>query len=105
MAVNKVNNDSFDSQVLQNTKTVLVDFYADWCGPCKMLAPVLEEVSANYPEVTFVKVNVDEEEDLARKFRIQVIPTLVFVKNGEVLKTTTGYMDADALSALIDSVK
>ncbi len=84
---------------------LVIDFYATWCGPCKMLAPVLEEVAEKYPDVTFVKVNVDEEEDLARKFRISVIPTLVFIKNGEVLKTSTGYMDADALSALVDSVR
>ena len=84
---------------------LVIDFYATWCGPCKMLAPVLEEVSVNYPDVTFVKVNVDEEEDLARQFRISVIPTLVFVKNGEVVKSSTGYMDADALSALVDSVR
>jgi len=83
---------------------LVIDFYATWCGPCKMLAPVFEEVAAKYPDATFVKVNVDEEEELARKFRISVIPTLVFVKNGEAVKTTTGYMDADALSALVDSV-
>ena len=83
---------------------LVIDFYATWCGPCKMLAPVFEEVAAKYPDATFVKVNVDEEEELARKFRISVIPTLVFVKNGEAVKTSTGYMDADALSALVDSV-
>jgi len=83
---------------------LVIDFYATWCGPCKMLAPVFEEVAAKYPDATFVKVNVDEEEELARKFRISVIPTLVFVKNGEAVKTTTGYMEADALSALVDSV-
>lgn len=83
---------------------LVIDFYATWCGPCKMLAPVFEEVAAKYPDATFVKVNVDEEEELARKFRISLIPTLVFVKNGEAVKTTTGYMDADALSALVDSV-
>ena len=87
-----------------SSNLLVIDFYATWCGPCKMLAPVFEEVSAKYPDATFVKVNVDEEEELARKFRISVIPTLVFVKNGEAVKTTTGYMDADALSALVDSV-
>ncbi len=83
---------------------ILMDFYATWCGPCKMLAPVLDEVSENYPDVTFVKINVDEEEELARRFGIQVIPTLVFVKNGETLKTSTDYLDPDDLSALIDSL-
>ena len=87
-----------------SAELLVIDFYATWCGPCKMLAPVLEEVAAKYPDVTFVKVNVDEEEDLARKFRISVIPTLVFIKNGEAVKTSTGYMDADALSALVDTV-
>ena len=87
-----------------SAELLVIDFYATWCGPCKMLAPVLEEVAAKYPDVTFVKVNVDEEEDLARKFRISVIPTLVFIKNGEAIKTSTGYMDADALSALVDTV-
>ena len=87
-----------------SSNLLVIDFYATWCGPCKMLAPVFEEVAAKYPDATFVKVNVDEEEELARKFRISVIPTLVFVKNGEAVKTTTGYMDADALSALVDSV-
>jgi len=87
-----------------SAELLVIDFYATWCGPCKMLAPVFEEVAAKYPDATFVKVNVDEEEELARKFRISVIPTLVFVKNGEAVKTTTGYMEADALSALVDSV-
>ncbi len=87
-----------------SAELLVIDFYATWCGPCKMLAPVFEEVAAKYPDVTFVKVNVDEDEELARKFRISVIPTLVFVKNGEAVKTSTGYMDADALSALVDTV-
>jgi thioredoxin 1 len=87
-----------------SSNLLVIDFYATWCGPCKMLAPVFEEVADKYPDVTFVKVNVDEDEELARKFRISVIPTLVFVKNGEAVKTSTGYMDADALSALVDAV-
>jgi thioredoxin 1 len=87
-----------------SSNLLVIDFYATWCGPCKMLAPVFEEVADKYPDVTFVKVNVDEDEELARKFRISVIPTLVFVKNGEAVKTSTGYMDADALSALVGAV-
>ena len=83
---------------------VLVDFYAEWCGPCKMLAPVFEEVAEKYPDVAFAKVDTDEETALAVKFGIQVIPTLVFVKNGEVIKKVSGYMDADALSAIVDSL-
>lgn len=97
-----VDQKEFDILVATPDKLILVDFFATWCGPCKMLAPVLEEVSADYPEVAFVKVDVDESEELARRYGIRVIPTLVLLRNGEVLLTETGYKDADALRALID---
>ena len=97
-----VDQKEFDILVATPDKLILVDFFATWCGPCKMLAPVLEEVSADYPEVTFVKVDVDESEELARRYGIRVIPTLVLLRNGEVLLTETGYKDADALRALVD---
>ncbi len=98
-----ITSQEYDAFV-SNRSLAVLDFYATWCGPCKMLAPVFEEVAAKYPDVAFAKVNTDEEASLAVKFGIQVIPTLVFLRNGEVVKTTTGYMDADALSAIVDSL-
>lgn len=97
-----LNQNEFEALVATPDKLTVIDFFATWCGPCKMLAPVLEEVSAAYPDVAFGKVDVDEEEELARRYGISVIPTLVAIKNGEVVKKTTGYMDTDALRAWID---
>lgn len=96
-----VNTSEFDALLSEN-KTILVDFYATWCGPCKMLAPVLEEVDPSYPEVEFVKVDVDECGDLAQRYNVSVIPTLFVIKDGEAVATTKGYMDADGLRAFID---
>ena len=100
--MNMIDQKEFDSLVATPDKLILIDFFATWCGPCKMLSPVLEEVSADYPDVAFAKVNVDNDEALARRYNISVIPTLVLIRNGEVLKTSVGYMDADALRAWID---
>ncbi len=84
-------------------RLIVLDFYADWCGPCKMLAPHLAAAEGDYPDVFFAKVNVDEEEALARRFSIVSIPTLLFIKNGVAVKKSVGYLDADELRALIDS--
>ena len=96
-----VNTDELNA-LLNGDKPVIIDFYATWCGPCKMLAPVFEEVSASYPDCEFVKVNVDEETEHAKKYAVAVIPTLVAVKNGSVTGTTKGYMNADELKAFVD---
>ena len=96
-----VNTAEFDA-LLADGKTILVDFFATWCGPCKMLAPVLEEVAPDYPDVEFVKVDVDDEPDLARRYGVSVIPTLFVIKNGEVTANTKGYLNADELRAFVD---
>ncbi len=96
-----VNTAEFDA-LINEGKTVLVDFFATWCGPCKMLAPVLEEVAPDYPDVEFVKVDVDEEGELARRYGVSVIPTLFVIKNGEITANTKGYLNADELRAFID---
>ncbi len=96
-----VNTAEFDALVAEG-KTVLVDFFANWCGPCKMLAPVLEEVAPSYPEVEFVKVDTDENEDLARRFKISAIPALFIIKDGKQVAMTRGYMNADELRAFVD---
>ena len=86
---------NFDELVLNSEKTVLVDFYGDWCPPCKMLAPIIEKVaSENANEnLVFVRVNVDDENDLSNKYGIQSIPTLVLIKNGKEVDRSIGYID------------
>ena len=87
MAVTIINRDNFEEKVLKADKPVILDLWASWCGPCKMLAPVVEELSEAHPEVLVGKVNVDEEPELADRFGVTAIPMLVLVKNGEVAKS------------------
>lgn len=94
---------NFDQIISEKDKLLVLDFWAAWCGPCRMLAPVLQTVEEEYPDVVFGKINVDEEEGLARRFGIVSIPTLVFMKNGVEVQKSVGYMDADALRARIEN--
>ena len=88
----KLSSENFEKEVLNSEKPVLVDFYADWCGPCKMLAPVLEEVSEEYAgKVNFFNVDVDENPDLAMQYKIMNIPALVVLKKGEKVDTQVGF--------------
>jgi len=90
MAVNKVNNDTFKNLVLDNAKTVLVDFYADWCGPCKMLSPIIDQIAAESTDYDVYKLNVDEAPEIAAKYGVMSIPTLIVFKGGEVAGKTIG---------------
>ena len=83
MAILHVNDNEFDREVLQDSGTVLVDFWATWCGPCRMLAPILEELSGQHPELKIVKVDVDENRELALRYGIESIPTLLVFRNGQ----------------------
>lgn len=85
-----VNKDNFHSIVKESSETVLVDFWASWCGPCRMIAPVLEEVAAQRPDVKVCKVNVDEEQELAASYHVSSIPTLLVFKKGQVVKQSVG---------------
>lgn len=101
MAVTKVNFDSFEEKVLKNPKTVLVDFYADWCGPCKMLAPLVEQISNENTACDVVKLNVDEAPDLAARYGVMSIPTLIVFKGGEIAGRTVGVQSKAAIEKLI----
>ena len=98
-----ITTNEFDKAVSEGV--VLVDFFADWCGPCKMLAPVLENLSREYEgRATILKVNVDNDPDLARRFGVAAIPTLVLFQDGAEVKTVMGYQAAPVLRQLMDSV-
>ena len=84
--------------------TTLVDFFADWCGPCKMLGPVLEQLDSEYPEIEFVKVNIDENMELAERYQIMSIPTVYIFKDGEVVNKMNGYRDEQSVKEFINSV-
>lgn len=90
MSVIKITSENFESLVLSEGKTVLLDFYADWCGPCKMIAPIVEEISNENPEILVGKINVDEAPDLAAQFRIVSIPALFVLKDGKIANQVIG---------------
>ena len=101
----KMTTQSF-KEAMQNTKGLLVvDFWAEWCGPCKMLAPVFEELEKDFPDVTFGKINVDEEVQAALENNVSSIPTLLFIKDGEIVKKSVGFAPKDELAAMINEVK
>lgn len=101
MAVEHISKSGFESKVLQGKGIILVDFYADWCGPCKMLAPIIEEMSRSYSEAQFYKVNVDEENELALKYRVMSIPTLIAFKDGEPVKTLVGLVSKSEIEEML----
>ncbi len=90
MSVIHINKGNYDAEVKKSDKTVLIDFYADWCGPCRMVGPIVEEIAAEHPEYKICKVNVDEEQELAAQFGVMSIPSLFVLKNGEVVNQTLG---------------
>lgn len=96
-----VTKDNFETEVLKASGPVLVDFWAAWCGPCKMLAPVIKEIADEHPEIKVCKVNIDEEEELAEKYQIFSIPTVAVFKDGNVANKSVGYQPKEQILGLI----
>jgi len=102
MSVLKITKDNFETEVLKSDKPVLLDFWASWCGPCKMVAPIIEEIAGETANSAIIgKVNVDEEPELAQVFKVMSIPTLAVMKNGKVVKSVVGVQSKEAILSMI----
>jgi len=97
MSAITITKDNFDTEVLKSEKTVLLDFWAEWCGPCRMLAPTVHEIADERTDIKVCKVNVDEEPSLAEKFGIFSIPTLIVIKEGKVVSQSAGLKPKQAI--------
>lgn len=102
MSVKVLKTEEFDRLILNGEGVSVIDFFATWCGPCKMLGPVVEQVSEELPEVKFYKVDVDEDENLALQYKIMNVPTLAVFKNGELVNKSVGVISAEAIKKLVD---
>ena len=96
-----INKNNFE-EIKQNNKVVLIDFFASWCGPCKMLAPIIDEIAEERADVSVVKINVDDEPELAEEFGVFSIPTLVILKNGELAHQSAGARPKEQILKLLD---
>ncbi len=105
MSVKHVTAEEFQKLLETSQTPILVDFFATWCGPCRMLAPVLEELADGRDDVTVVKVDVDEEPSLAQAFGVEVIPTLFLISGGKISRPVTGYRDKAFFDAMLDEAK
>lgn len=100
-----VTDSTFEQQVLNSSRPVMVDYWAEWCGPCRMIAPILEEIAGEYADkLTVAKINIDENQAVAARYAVRGIPTLMIFKDGAVAGTKVGALSKSQLSAFIDSV-
>ena len=102
MSIIHINKNNFHEEVISSDKPVLLDFWAPWCGPCRLLAPILDQVAEEREDIKVVKVNVDEEPELARQFGVMSIPTVVFLKNGREFDRKVGVMPPQAFTDVLD---
>ena len=101
MAVINITKDNFQQEVVAASQTVLVDFWATWCGPCQMMGPILEELATKHPEIKVGKINVDEQPELATQFQIDAIPALIVFKSGKAAAQTVGLQPIENLEQLL----
>ncbi|MCI9146088.1 MAG: thioredoxin [Eubacterium sp.] len=101
MSVIKISKENFASEVLNSDKPVLLDFYADWCGPCRMVGPIVSEISDERSDVKVGKINVDEQPELAAQFQVMSIPMLVVIKNGKLANQAVGYRSKEQIEAML----
>ena len=99
--ITNVTKENFDKEVMQAEGTVLIDFWAAWCGPCRMIAPAVEKIAEEHPEVKGCKINIDDEQELAIRHGVMSIPTLMVVKNGEIVNTAIGLRPKEEIEALL----
>jgi thioredoxin 1 len=96
-----INQNNFKQSVLEASQPILVDFWASWCGPCQMLAPVLEEFSQKHPEILVGKINIDEQPELAQQFNVMTIPTLILFRGGKPVATSIGFQSISEIEAML----
>ncbi len=101
MSVIKINKDNFQNEVINSNKPVLLDFYADWCGPCRMVSPIIDELAEERADIKVGKINVDEQSELAERFGIVSIPALVVIKNGRIVNQAVGARPKEQILAML----
>ena len=101
MSAMNINKNNFYEEVINSEKPVLMDFWAPWCGPCRMVVPIVDEIAAEHPEYKVVKINIDEEEELASRYKVYSIPTLMVMKNGQIVNQSVGARPKNQILAMM----